>query len=105
MACVMHQPLIQLRLHFDVSPVCTYAKYCMGISTFCVILYQAGDNSPRVPKLGSGLKLAPDDEDVCPTCLDPYADGELCNMCIPLVCLVAWSYYIAKMPLHVFSVF
>lgn len=39
--------------------------------------FQAGDNSPRVPKLGSGLKLAPDDEDVCPTCLDPYADGRL----------------------------
>ncbi len=42
-----------------------------------MVLIQAGDNSPRVPKLGSGLKLAPDDEDVCPTCLDPYADGRL----------------------------
>lgn len=37
---------------------------------------QAGDNSPCVPKLGSGLKLAPDDEDVCPTCLDPYSEGK-----------------------------
>ena len=42
-----------------------------------ILCWQAGDNSPRVPKLGSGLKLAPDDEDVCPTCLEPYLEGAL----------------------------
>ena len=41
------------------------------------LCWQAGDNSPRVPKLGSGLKLAPDDEDVCPTCLEPYLEGKM----------------------------
>ena len=42
-----------------------------------LLCWQAGENSPRVPKLGSGLKLALDDEDVCPTCLEPYLEGTL----------------------------
>lgn len=48
-----------------------------------ILCWQAGDNSPRVPKLGSGLKLAPDDEDVCPTCLEPYLEGMLLSQCLP----------------------
>lgn len=48
------------------------SSHTVNASQLC---WQAGDNSPRVPKLGSGLKLAPDDEDVCPTCLDPYSEG------------------------------
>lgn len=35
-------------------------------------------DSPRIHQVPSGLKLATDDdEDCCPTCLDPYSDGEL----------------------------
>ena len=34
-------------------------------------------DSPRIHQVPSGLKLATDDdEDCCPTCLDPYSDGE-----------------------------
>lgn len=56
---------------------------------------KAGDNSPRVPKLGSGLKLAPDDEDVCPTCLDPYSEENpkiltQCNHHFHLACIYEW---------------
>ena len=38
------------------------------------MVIQAGD-AAKVPKLGSGLKLALDDEDCCPTCLESYSDG------------------------------
>lgn len=56
---------------------------------------KAGDSSPRVPKLGSGLTLAPDDEDVCPTCLDPYSDENpkiltQCNHHFHLACIYEW---------------
>ncbi|KAL3137843.1 hypothetical protein ABBQ38_005096 [Trebouxia sp. C0009 RCD-2024] len=56
---------------------------------------KVGDSSPRIPKLGSGLKLAPDDEDVCPTCLDPYSEENpkiltQCNHHFHLACIYEW---------------
>lgn len=55
---------------------------------------KAGD-SPKVPKLGSGLKLALDDEDVCPTCLEPYSDDNpkiltQCHHHFHLACIYEW---------------
>ena len=61
-----------------VSCHAAFAKLLMlSMQIILVIDFQATGDSPRVPKLGSGgLTLAPDDEDACPTCLEPYTDGE-----------------------------
>eukprot|EP00891_Asterochloris_glomerata_P003015 jgi/Astpho2/3015/e_gw1.00051.220.1_t len=53
-------------------------------------------DSPRIHQVPSGLKLATDDdEDCCPTCLDPYSDENpkiltQCNHHFHLACIYEW---------------